>query len=93
MQSHREWCLKETTCICTREKRVQSIEARTRSRSEGVGRAEHDTAGLDGVKALPDHRDDGASSHVLDEAGEEGLALEVSVVCTYVTVISEAPSM
>ena len=53
----------------------------TRSRREGVGRAEHDTAGLDGVKALPDHRDDGASSHVLDEAGEEGLALEVSVVC------------
>lgn len=27
---------------------------------EGVGRAEDDTAGLDGVFALPDHRDDGA---------------------------------
>ena len=59
---------------------MRSIGRRTRSRREGVGRAEHDTASLHGIKALPDHGNDGARGHVLDEAGEEGLALEVSVV-------------
>ncbi len=54
---------------------------RTNGRLEGVGGAEHNTAGLDGVKSLPDHGDDGAGGHVLDEAGEEGLALEIGVVC------------
>jgi hypothetical protein len=34
-----------------------------RVRGERVGRAEHDTAGLDGVKALPDHADDRAGKH------------------------------
>lgn len=48
---------------------------------EGVGSTEHDAAGLDGVKSLPDHGDDGAGGHVLDQAGEEGLALEIGVVC------------
>lgn len=49
-------------------------------RSKGVGGAEHGTAGLDGVKALPDHADNGAREHVLDERGEEGLGREVGVV-------------
>ena len=52
----------------------------TRSRREGVGRAEHRTAGLDSIKTLPDHGSDRARGHVLDETGEESLALEVSVV-------------
>lgn len=54
---------------------------RTGGGGEGVGSTKHDAAGLDGVEALPDHGDDGAGGHVLDEAGEEGLALEVGVVC------------
>jgi hypothetical protein len=45
-----------------------------------VGGTEKDTAGLDGVTALPDHGADGAGSHVGDETGEEGLALQVGVV-------------
>lgn len=45
-----------------------------------VGGTEDDTAGLDGVTALPDHGADGAGSHVGDETGEEGLAGEVGVV-------------
>ena len=57
-----------------------NVSNRTGLRSKRVGGAEHLAAGLDGVKTLPDHRDDGAGSHVLDEAGEEGLPLEVSVV-------------
>lgn len=48
-------------------------------RGQGVGGTEQDTAGLDGVKALPDHGDNGAAQHVGDEAGEEGLVLEVGV--------------
>jgi len=52
----------------------------TRGRGEGVGGSEEDTAGLDGVAALPDHGADGAGGHVGDEAGEEGLAGEVGVV-------------
>lgn len=55
--------------------------ARTDGRLEGVGGAEHNTASLDGVKSLPDHGDDGAGGHVLDQTGEEGLALEIGVVC------------
>ena len=54
---------------------------RTRSRGEGVGGTEHGTAGLNSIETLPDHGDNGARGHVLDEAGEERLALEVSVVC------------
>ena len=57
------------------------MRTRTRVRGEGVGGAKHRTASLDGIETLPDHSDDGAGSHVLDEAREEGLAFEVSVVC------------
>lgn len=45
-----------------------------------VGGTEDDTAGLDGVTALPDHGADGAGGHVGDETREEGLAGEVGVV-------------
>jgi hypothetical protein len=45
-----------------------------------VGGTEDDTAGLDGVTALPDHGADGARGHVGNETGEERLAGEVGVV-------------
>lgn len=48
--------------------------------SGGVGGAEEDTAGLDGVTALPDHGADGTGGHVGNETREEGLAGEVGVV-------------
>jgi hypothetical protein len=35
-----------------------------RSRGQGVGGAEEDTAGLDGVTALPDHGGNGTAQHV-----------------------------
>ncbi len=54
----------------------------TRRGLERVGRAEHRAASLDSIETLPDHGDDGAGCHVLDEGGEEGLALEIGVVCT-----------
>ena len=55
-------------------------ERRTGRGRERVGRAEHGTAGLDGVKTLPNHSDNGTGSHILDESGEEGLLLQVLVV-------------
>ena len=71
-----------TYIACTFNARAYLMLKRilTRRGLERVGRAEHSAASLDSVKALPDHADDGAGSHVLDEAREEGLALEVSVV-------------
>jgi hypothetical protein len=36
---------------------------RTGLGSEGVGGTEHLSAGLDGIKTLPDHTDDGAGKH------------------------------
>jgi hypothetical protein len=54
--------------------------ARTRSGRQRVGGTEHGTAGLDGLETLPNHGDDGAGRHVLDEAREEGLVAEVVVV-------------
>ena len=53
---------------------------RTRGGRERVGGAEHGAAGLDGVKALPDHRDNGAGGHIGDEAFEERPVLEISVI-------------
>jgi hypothetical protein len=55
---------------------------RTGGRCERVSRGEHYTTGLDSVEALPDHGDDGAGSHVLDQTREERLVLQVFVVCT-----------
>ena len=62
-------------------------------RGERVGGAEHGAALLDDVLALPDHGDDRAAGHVLDEPGfadqrrardgertEEGLRAQVRVV-------------
>ena len=46
----------------------------------GVGLSEHDPAGGHHVEALPDHGQDGARRHVLDQTGEEGLRGEVGVV-------------
>lgn len=53
-------------------------------RVQGVGGTQQDTAGLDGINALPDHGDNGAAEHVLDQAGEEGLLLQVGVVALQV---------
>ena len=53
----------------------------TRCRVERVGSAEHGTAGLDCVQALPNHADNGTRGHVLDETLEEGLANVLGVVC------------
>lgn len=47
---------------------------------QGVGSAQDGSTGLDGVQTLPNHTDDGARVHVLDESGEEGLVLQVLVV-------------
>ena len=52
----------------------------TRLGRKRVGGTEDDTAGLDGVAALPDHGADGAGGHVGDKTGEERLAGEVGVV-------------
>ena len=46
----------------------------------GVGLSQHDAAGLDHVQSLPDHGQDGARCHVLDESGEEGAGRQVGVV-------------
>ena len=51
-----------------------------RGGGKGVGGTKEDTAGLDGVTALPDHGADGTGGHVGNETGEEGLAGEVGVV-------------
>ena len=47
---------------------------------EGLGGTKHLAAGGDGVVTLPDHGADGAGDHVLDEASEETLAGQVSVM-------------
>ena len=47
-----------------------------------VGFAEHDPSRLDDIESLPDHGQDGAGCHVLDEPGEEGLRGQVGVVLT-----------
>ena len=52
----------------------------TRCRRERVGRTKDRAASLDGVKTLEDDSDNGARCHVLDQAREEGLALEVGIV-------------
>ena len=46
----------------------------------GVSLAQHDASRLDHVESLPHHGHHGAGGHVLDQAGEEGLGLEVLVV-------------
>merc|ERR1712115_221201 len=48
--------------------------------SERVCGAEHGSALLDGVLALPNHGTDWATVHVVDKSSEEALAAEVGVV-------------
>lgn len=45
-----------------------------------LGGPQHDAASRHGTHALPDHAADGATAHVVDEAGEEAAAGQVSVV-------------
>ena len=52
----------------------------TRSGGKRIGSTKHGTASLDSVKTLPDHGDDRARSHVLDQTREERLAFEIGVV-------------
>lgn len=52
----------------------------TRSGCERVCCTKDRTTSLDGVKTLEDDTNNRTGGHVLDETGEEGLALEVSVV-------------
>lgn len=59
---------------------VQVTADRAGGRSQGVGSTKEDTALLDHVLTLPDHGNNGARGHVLDQTREEGLALEVGVV-------------
>lgn len=47
---------------------------------QGVGGTQDGSTGLNGVQTFPDHTDDGAGVHVLDQTGEEGLFLQVLVV-------------
>ncbi len=47
---------------------------------EGISGTEKDSSGSNGVLAFPDHTDNGARKHVLDEVGEERSLLEVLVV-------------
>ena len=54
---------------------------RTGLRLKRVSRAEHHAARLDSIEALPDHGDDRARSHVLDQTREERPILQVFVVC------------
>ena len=51
---------------------------------EGLGGTEHLSSGEDSVVAFPDHGADGTSAHVVDEATEERLGGEVSVVLLHV---------
>jgi hypothetical protein len=51
-----------------------------RGRGKRVGGTKEDTASLDGITSLPNHGGDRAAQHVLNQAGEERLLLEVGVV-------------
>ncbi len=46
----------------------------------GIGLANKATSALDGILALPDHRNNGARREEVHQAREEGLALQVRVV-------------
>lgn len=52
----------------------------TRQRVGGVGGTEHLAAGLDHIQTLPNHGDDWAGVHVVDQSGEEGAAGQISIV-------------
>ena len=52
----------------------------SRSGSKRVGGTEHRTSLFDDIETFPDHGEDGARGHVLDQCGEERLLLQVLVV-------------
>jgi len=61
--------------------RGQGVGTCTRLGRDGVHHAKHHAAGLDSIKALPDHCDDGAGGHVLGEVREEvGVVYSVHVM-------------
>jgi len=49
-------------------------------RVQGVGGTKHEATSLDNFSSLPNHTDNGARKHVLDEGGEERLLREILVV-------------
>ena len=50
---------------------VRKSSQLTRGGRLGVGSAQHDSAGLDGVETLPDHTDDGAGKHCVSVSGSD----------------------
>ena len=48
--------------------------------SQGVGGSEQEAPGGDDTGSFPDHADDGAWEHVVDQGGEEGSGIEVGIV-------------
>ena len=52
----------------------------TRERCSGVSLAQHNATSFDNVEAFPDHRDNGAGVHVLDDVREETFAGEVTIM-------------
>jgi hypothetical protein len=57
------------------------LAGHTWRRGERVGCTKHHAPRLNSIETLPNHADDRARGHVLDQAWEEGLALEIGVVC------------
>ena len=61
-------------------KRAKGRAARTGSGRERVRGTEHGTTGFDSIETFNNYSDYGPREHILDEAGEEGLAGKVLVV-------------
>ena len=57
----------------------------TGQRSLGVGLAEHHAAALDSAKTFPDHANNWARDHVVDQVLEEWLLLQVGVVLLHMS--------
>ena len=72
--------LRPTSMALCKPSHVQVTADGAGGRGERVRGTEQSAALLDHVLALPDHGHNGARGHVLDQAGEERLALEVGVV-------------
>ena len=58
----------------------RNVEGLTRSRLKWVCSAKHNTTSLDCIETFPNHGNDRAHGHVLDQTREEGLALEIGIV-------------
>ena len=46
----------------------------------GVGLAQHNSAGLDDIGALPNHGNDRSGGHVLDQSTEERLGTQIGIM-------------